>query len=251
MNSGWQSLTPSSAVADYLSHLPASTLPLSLHHFLKYSAESIKKESQNQLSVRQQFCCETLLGAKRVDDKICHVYLQNIDMAHTQNLAQGLGLNSLSSSLLSNAAILNQNQQNHMQTMQSQSQQQQHISMSQAPASQQSHSNGSSSGNNNLIQTSPANNINTLSNNSNGSNVMNNGSGLTATNNTSTKPATNATAKKKKKKKPPKEKKPRPKPGEIRLTTALDGSTLYGCPECHMVYPGKFTHIFSSFKQKR
>lgn len=43
--------------------------------------------------------------------------------------------------------------------------------------------------------------------------------------------------KKKKKKKPPKEKKPRPKPGEIRLTTALDGSTLYGCPECHMVYP--------------
>lgn len=50
-NSSWQSLTPSSAVADYLSHLPASTLPLSLHHFLKYSAESIKKESQNQLSV--------------------------------------------------------------------------------------------------------------------------------------------------------------------------------------------------------
>lgn len=49
---GWQSLGPSSAVADYLSHLPASTLPLSLHHFLKYSAESIKKESQNPLSVR-------------------------------------------------------------------------------------------------------------------------------------------------------------------------------------------------------
>lgn len=48
---GWQSLAPSSAVADYLSHLPASTLPLSLHHFLKYSAESIKKESQNPLSV--------------------------------------------------------------------------------------------------------------------------------------------------------------------------------------------------------
>ncbi|XP_055691706.1 zinc finger protein with KRAB and SCAN domains 1-like [Lutzomyia longipalpis] len=50
VNPSWQSLTPSSAVADYLSHLPASTLPLSLHHFLKYSAESIKKESQNPLS---------------------------------------------------------------------------------------------------------------------------------------------------------------------------------------------------------
>ncbi|KAJ0177058.1 hypothetical protein K1T71_007067 [Dendrolimus kikuchii] len=43
--------------------------------------------------------------------------------------------------------------------------------------------------------------------------------------------------KKKKKKKLLKEKKPRPKPGEIRLTTALDGSTLYCCPECHMAYP--------------
>lgn len=46
----WQSLaTPGSTVADYLSHLPASTLPLSLHHFLKYSAETIKKESVQQL----------------------------------------------------------------------------------------------------------------------------------------------------------------------------------------------------------
>lgn len=46
MPPSWQSLaTPGSTVADYLSHLPASTLPLSLHHFLKYSAESIKKEN--------------------------------------------------------------------------------------------------------------------------------------------------------------------------------------------------------------
>lgn len=47
MPASWQSLaTPGSTVADYLSHLPASTLPLSLHHFLKYSAESIKKETE-------------------------------------------------------------------------------------------------------------------------------------------------------------------------------------------------------------
>lgn len=45
MPASWQSLAaPGSAVADYLSHLPASTLPLSLHHFLKYSADSIKKD---------------------------------------------------------------------------------------------------------------------------------------------------------------------------------------------------------------
>lgn len=49
MPTSWQSLaTPGSTVADYLSHLPASTLPLSLHHFLKYSAENIKKESNQQ-----------------------------------------------------------------------------------------------------------------------------------------------------------------------------------------------------------
>lgn len=47
----------------------------------------------------------------------------------------------------------------------------------------------------------------------------------------------------KKKKKRKYKKKPyiprplRPRPGEIRLTTALDGSTLYCCPECHMAYP--------------
>lgn len=45
--SSWQA--PSSTVADYLSHLPASTLPLSLHHFLKYSAETIKKESAHSI----------------------------------------------------------------------------------------------------------------------------------------------------------------------------------------------------------
>ncbi|KAK9716755.1 Zinc finger, C2H2 type [Popillia japonica] len=49
MPATWQSLaTPGSTVADYLSHLPASTLPLSLHHFLKYSAETIKKETNHQ-----------------------------------------------------------------------------------------------------------------------------------------------------------------------------------------------------------
>ncbi|XP_011301382.1 zinc finger and BTB domain-containing protein 49 isoform X2 [Fopius arisanus] len=114
MPATWQSLaTPGSTVADYLSHLPASTLPLSLHHFLKYSAESIKKESEMQ--------------------------------AQTTSVA---------------------------------------------------------------VATTTTPNIMMSPNN-----------------------------KKKKKKKAPKEKKPRPKPGEIRLTTALDGSTLYCCPECHMAYP--------------
>lgn len=46
-----------------------------------------------------------------------------------------------------------------------------------------------------------------------------------------------APPKKKKRKRPPKERKPKPRPGEIRLTTALDGSPLFMCPECQVAYP--------------
>ncbi|XP_071444907.1 uncharacterized protein [Hetaerina americana] len=42
---------------------------------------------------------------------------------------------------------------------------------------------------------------------------------------------------KKKKKKKKKNGERRTRSGEIRLTTALDGSTLFCCPECHMAYP--------------
>ncbi|KAK9508808.1 hypothetical protein O3M35_006275 [Rhynocoris fuscipes] len=51
MPPSWQSIAaPGSTVADYLSHLPASTLPISIHHFLKYSAESIKKDIEPEHS---------------------------------------------------------------------------------------------------------------------------------------------------------------------------------------------------------
>ncbi|GLV34956.1 lethal (3) neo38 [Carabus blaptoides fortunei] len=43
--------------------------------------------------------------------------------------------------------------------------------------------------------------------------------------------------KKKNKKKPPKPR--RPKPGQVHIATALDGTTLFCCPECHMAYPEK------------
>lgn len=67
-------------------------------------------------------------------------------------------------------------------------------------------------------------------------------------------PTTTTTASKKKKKKPPKEKKPRPKPGEIRETKALDGSTLYCCPECQMAYPDRSLieqHVISHAVERR
>ncbi|KAK7790589.1 hypothetical protein R5R35_005951 [Gryllus longicercus] len=48
-----------------------------------------------------------------------------------------------------------------------------------------------------------------------------------------------ASSPKKKKKKKSQKRPPRPKPGEIRVSTALDGSTLFCCPECHMAYPDR------------
>lgn len=50
-------------------------------------------------------------------------------------------------------------------------------------------------------------------------------------------PNKNKKKNKKYKKKPPKPKKP--KPGQVHIATALDGTTLFCCPECHMAYPEK------------
>jgi uncharacterized Zn-finger protein len=43
--------------------------------------------------------------------------------------------------------------------------------------------------------------------------------------------------KRKYKQKPPKPK--RQKPGQVHITTALDGTVLFCCPECQMAYPEK------------
>uniref|UniRef100_A0A1B0A8M2 C2H2-type domain-containing protein n=1 Tax=Glossina pallidipes TaxID=7398 RepID=A0A1B0A8M2_GLOPL len=48
--------------------------------------------------------------------------------------------------------------------------------------------------------------------------------------------------------------KPRPKPGEIRETKALDGSTLFCCPECQMAYPDRSLieqHVVSHAVERR
>lgn len=88
-----------------------------------------------------------------------------------------------------------------------------------------------------------------------------NGNGLDGVNGGNEVPSTTSTGKKKKKKsqKAPKvravrEKKPRPKPGEIRETKALDGSTLFCCPECQMAYPDRSLieqHVISHAVERR
>ncbi|KRG01872.1 zinc finger and SCAN domain-containing protein 2 isoform X2 [Drosophila mojavensis] len=86
---------------------------------------------------------------------------------------------------------------------------------------------------------------------SNGAAVSSSGAAVGTTNAAG---GTTTTGKKTKKKKPPKEKKPRPKPGEIRETKALDGSTLYCCPECQMAYPDRSLieqHVISHAVERR
>lgn len=46
LSSSWQNLTAS---VDYLSQLSASSLPISLHDFLKYSAENLKKDNNTEV----------------------------------------------------------------------------------------------------------------------------------------------------------------------------------------------------------
>ncbi|PSN50730.1 hypothetical protein C0J52_01216 [Blattella germanica] len=125
----WQSLAaPGSTVADYLSRLPASTLPLSLHHFLKFSAETIKREA------------------------------------------------AIESSPLSNPE---------------------------------------------LVEASATSTVDPLA----------------LSPSTLGAPGGKPKKKKKYKKKPPKPR--RPRPGQVHIATALDGTTLFCCPECHMAYPEK------------
>ncbi|XP_052860929.1 zinc finger protein GLI4 [Anopheles cruzii] len=166
-NPSWQSLTPGASVADYLSHLPGSALPLSLHHFLKYSAENIKKEAQNPLS--------------------------SLDMSqpqgHNANNAHGGGTGS--------GMVL---------------------PASQTIASILGHPNHQPGG------LGHPSNVQAASSSTVGAAGGNGAAGTDK-------------KKKKKKKKPPKERKPRPKPGEIQVRTALDGSLLFLCPECQMAYP--------------
>ncbi|CAH1135988.1 unnamed protein product [Ceutorhynchus assimilis] len=72
----WQNLaTSTNAVADYLSQLPASTLPLSLHEFLKYSAETLNKKD-NTIEIN---------GSINTNNNTNSGTLSTIDTAHLHN----------------------------------------------------------------------------------------------------------------------------------------------------------------------
>ncbi|XP_035892715.1 zinc finger protein rotund [Anopheles stephensi] len=190
-NPSWQSLTPGASVADYLSHLPGSALPLSLHHFLKYSAENIKKEAQNPLT--------------------------SLDMSQAQSQSHSTGGGGGGGHGSNNGAgMVLPASQTIASILGHPGQQQQQQHGQQQSAGLGGHQAGG-------VQAAAA-----TSSTGGAANAASAGSGADAS--TDKK-------KRKKKKKPPKERKPRPKPGEIQVRTALDGSLLFLCPECQMAYP--------------
>ncbi|XP_059475111.1 transcription factor Sp1-like isoform X2 [Neocloeon triangulifer] len=140
MPATWQSIAaPGSTVADYLARLPASTLPLSLHHFLKFSAESIKRENN-------EACTVTLPPAQPI-------------VVTTVNEADG-----------TEGTVT--------------------VTTMAAPEGVQEE-------------------------------------------------ADTAGKAKKRRRGTKKAKQPKMRPGQVQLTTALDGTTLFCCPECNMAYPDK------------
>lgn len=247
MNQSWQTLANPTNTVDYSSHLLSATLPISIQHFLKYS-ESIKKE--------------TALGSNGIGNGTTNNgmnanNLSNISSSMNSNLnLGGMDVNGLNMSNGFNlkSDILGGLKNGISPNLNLALNQVNNIAMQAHQQHTQSHHNHHSLSNlnsNNSVLTTPS----TGSTINNTTNVTNHATEIIDSVATTTAPiAITTTNGKKKKKKAPKEKKPRPKPGEIRETKALDGSTLYCCPECQMAYPDRSLieqHVISHAVERR
>lgn len=214
-------MTNPSNTVDYSSHLLSATLPISIQHFLKYS-ESIKKETSALSNSVIGNGLNSNLSNINSSMSSTNLNLTGMDV----NVGNGFNLktdllgglkNGISSNL--NLAL---NQVNN-------------IAIHSHHQLNQSHSNNTASTTNNSVG------------------VTNHAAEIieSVATTTTAPPVSNG---KKKKKKAPKERKPRPKPGEIRETKALDGSTLFCCPECQMAYPDRSLieqHVISHAVERR
>lgn len=232
---------------DYSSHLLSATLPISIQHFLKYS-ESIKKESSmagtgintNNLNVNGM---EN--GGGVVSNNIGAGFNLKTDFL---NLKNGVGSN-LNLALGGSTGVPSSSSGGTANNS--------NISMISGINHHHHHHQLHGMNSNNVVSASTVSDTqaSAISTTANGTQAVNNQNSIEPA--TTTTPATittTTTGGKKKKKKAPKEKKPRPKPGEIRETKALDGSTLYCCPECQMAYPDRSLieqHIISHAVERR
>lgn len=231
VNQSWQTLANPSNTVDYSSHLLSATLPISIQHFLKYS-ESIKKE-QSALSNTAIANGSTGNGLNsnlsNINNSMSSANLSGMDV-NGLNVGNGFNLKSDLLGGLKNGIGSNLN-----------------LALNQVNAMQSHHQ----------AHHHSLNTTNSISASSNTASTANSGSANHAAeviNSVATTTVTAVTNGKKKKKKAPKEKKPRPKPGEIRETKALDGSTLYCCPECQMAYPDRSLieqHVISHAVERR
>ncbi|XP_075145497.1 C2H2-type zinc finger domain-containing lethal (3) neo38 isoform X2 [Haematobia irritans] len=255
VNQSWQTLANTANTVDYSSHLLSATLPISIQHFLKYS-ETIKKESSG--IVGSQINSGNLnLGNL---DTTSGFNIKNDVLKNGTNLASlALGGVALTPS---NANAINGNHHAHNGNGTTSLVNMDHSGAGGHIPNLNDVNNGQMVANNSMATngvngTAPTNGV------ANGTTVVTSTApavtnGTTTTNadgtTTTTTTTTTTKAKKGKKKKPPKEKKPRPKPGEIRETKALDGSTLYCCPECQMAYPDRSLieqHVISHAVERR
>ncbi|XP_067614493.1 uncharacterized protein l(3)neo38 isoform X2 [Eurosta solidaginis] len=249
VNQSWQTLANTANTVDYSSHLLSATLPISIQHFLKYS-ETIKKESSGIVGSQIN---SGNLNLGNLDTSPSG--FKNDVLKNGTNLSLALGGVSLApptnqqhqtngGATHHNGGLVGMDHTVHMSNM---------TDATNVP-SLHPVVNGNA----------PNANINGQTNN-NGQQAtttigtVTNGNAVTSTaptgnTTTSTGGTTTTTGKKTRKKKPPKEKKPRPKPGEIREIKALDGSTLYCCPECQMAYPDRSLieqHVISHAVERR
>lgn len=229
VNQSWQTLANPANTVDYSSHLLSATLPISIQHFLKYS-ETIKKES----SVANANGNNGIGGSIGSALNSNNLNLGGMDT----NGINGSGFNlktdllGLKNGVGTNLNLALGNVNNAMSTSLNHQHNQHH------------HHGG------NIDSSTVATVSTTVTTSTPGVNTstMNQATVETVPSITTT------TSGKKKKKKAPKEKKPRPKPGEIRETKALDGSTLFCCPECQMAYPDRSLieqHVISHAVERR
>lgn len=242
VNQSWQTLANTANTVDYSSHLLSATLPISIQHFLKYS-ETIKKEST---------------GIVGTQINTGNLNLGNLDGSGGFNIKNGGGGGVVGNDVLKNGnlslalggvslAPLQNTNGNHHNGLVSMDHTGNHLGQLDPNAG-----NVLTVGQTLLNGTGNQQTNGTVTNGNGVSSSAATTNGTANTNGNTT--TTTTTGKKTKKKKPPKEKKPRPKPGEIRETKALDGSTLYCCPECQMAYPDRSLieqHVISHAVERR
>lgn len=64
----WQAIPINSSMAEYLSNLPSDSLPISLHHFLKFSSDTIKRETADSYVLNEDVDLNNGIVENQIDE---------------------------------------------------------------------------------------------------------------------------------------------------------------------------------------